>query len=226
MIAIIGAMEEEVNEIAKLMSSQTRKTINGVEFIEGLLNQKAVLVFLSGVGLTNAAMRLTHAINHFVIDGVVNIGTAGGIGDQVQVLDVIISTKVTYHEFDISVFGNPRDFSDKNRFVYKADESYIKLAKSCIDDRCLVGPMVSGNQFISQADQIKSIETFYPEALCADMEAAAIAQVADFFKIPFIILRSISDHVKHPDNNLNFEAYLQKASKRSAEFVYQFVGEL
>lgn len=226
MIAIIGAMEEEVLEITKLIENQSKKTIKDVDFIEGSLNNKAVVVFLSGIGLTNAALRLTLALDHFEIDGVVNIGTAGGIGNEVQVLDVIISTKVAYHEFDISVFGNPRSFSDDNRFCYKADSNYIELAQTLIKDRTLIGPMVSGNQFISEVKQIESIEKYYPEALCADMEAAAIAHVSSFFNCPFIILRSISDHVKHPDNNLSFEAYLQKASKRSAEFVYNFVGAL
>ncbi len=226
MIAIIGAMDEEVSELLKLLDSPQKQLINSVEFTTGKLNGKEALVFQSGVGLTNAAMRTTMAFDHFDIEGVVNIGTAGGLRDDVQVLDVIISTKVTYHEFDITVFGNPRDFSDDNRFVYKADKRYIDLAQKLIHDRVLLGPMVSGNQFISEINQIKSIEKYYPESLCADMEAASIAHVCDFFNKPFIILRSISDHVKHSDNNLSFEEYLQKASKRSAEFVYKFVKEL
>lgn len=226
MIAIIGAMDEEVLELTRLMSSKTSQKINDVEFITGKLNKKDILVFQSGIGLTNAAMRTTMAFDHFEIDGVVNIGTAGGLGNEVKVLDIIISTKVTYHELDISVFGNPRSFVDDNRFLYKADQHYIELAQRLIHDRVLIGPMVSGNQFISEINQIENIEKYYPETLCADMEAAAIAQVCDFFKKPFIILRSISDHVKHSDNNLSFEEYLQKASKRSAEFVFQFVAEL
>ncbi len=226
MIAIIGAMDEEVSELVKLMDTSEIKAINGVDFIIGKLNQKEVCVFQSGIGLTNAAMRTTMAFDHFDISGVVNIGTAGGIGNTVEVLDVIISTKVTYHEFDISVFGNPRSFSDDNRFLYHADSNYIKLAQECIDDRVLLGPMVSGNQFISEESQIQNIEKYYPESLCADMEAASVAHVSSFYKKPFIILRSISDHVKHHDNNLSFEEYLQKASKRSAEFVYKFVAKL
>lgn len=223
MIAIIGAMDEEVIEIIHLCENLSDVYIHGIKFSHGKMNQQDVLVFQSGIGLTNAAIRLTCALDHFPIKTIVNIGTAGGIADQVQVLDVIISTKIAYHEFDITLFGNPRGFMDENCFMYKADENLIQLANSIIHDRVLVGPMVSGNQFISNVNQIESIERYYPQALCADMEAASIAHVADFFKIPFIILRSISDHVKHPDNNLSFENYLQLASKRSAEFVYRFV---
>lgn len=225
MIAIIAAMDEELNEIKDLMSSFRIETIRGIDFLIGVLNSKEVLIFKSGVGLTNAAMRASIACDHFDLSEILNIGTAGGIAENVKVLDVIISTRITYHELDLSVFANPRNFSDANQFVYKADERLIAIA-SALSDNALVGPMVSGNQFISKVDQITDIEKYYPEALCADMEAAAIAQVADYFKIPFIILRSISDHVKHLDNHLSFEAYLKKASKRSADFAYKFVGEL
>ena len=226
MIAIIGAMDEEVAEVFKLMDTKETQTISGIDFVLGTLNHKDVCVFQSGVGLTNAAMRTTIAFENFDIEGLVNIGTAGGLGDHVEILDVIISTKVAYHEFDITVFGNPRDFSDDNRFCYKANQEYINIAKECIEDRVLVGPMVSGNQFISKLEQIENIEKYYPETLCADMEAASIAHVCDFYQKPFIILRSISDHVKHHENNLSFEEYLQEASKRSAEFVYKFLAKL
>jgi len=125
---------------------------------------------------------------------------------------------------DISVFGNPRSFSSENRFVFNADPYYIEKAKTLIGDRVLVGPMVSGNQFISEESQVKTILTYYPSAICVEMEAAAIAHVAAEFKVPFIILRSISDLVIHPKNEMSFETYLHKASDRSAQLCFDFVG--
>jgi adenosylhomocysteine nucleosidase len=223
MIAIIGAMDEEVKAIYDRMEAVERLTIFDLEIIKGQLNKKEVILFKSGVGLTNAAISTSLVLSHYPIESVINIGTAGGIHKDVKVLDVIISSMVTYHDVDISVFGNPRSFSNENRFVYHADEKLVMLAQTILKENIHVGPMVSGHQFISMPQQITDIEHHYPEALCVDMEAAAIAHTSAYFKIPFIILRSISDHVKSDENKISFETYLLKASQRSAQFTFDFV---
>lgn len=223
MIAIIGAMDEEVQAILILMKNVEKKEIFKIELYQGLLNQKEVILFKSGIGLTNAAISSTLIFSHFPIKSVINIGTAGAIHSDVKVLDVIVSSQVTYHDLDISPFGNPRSFSHENRFVYHADAHYVEIAKTLIHKNVHVGAIVSGHQFISKTSQIEEIEAYYPEALCVEMEAASIAQTCSHFKIPFIILRSISDHVKSHENNLSFTEYLQKASQRSAQFAYNFV---
>lgn len=223
MIAIIGAMDEEIQAIYERMQKVEKQSIYQLEVYLGVLNNKEVILFKSGVGLTNAAISTSLVLSHYPIKSVINIGTAGAIHEDVKVLDVVVSTLVTYHDIDISPFGNPRSFSVDNRFVYRADEKLVAMAQKLIEKNVHVGPIVSGNQFISNAQQVKEIETYYPEALCVEMEAASIAQCCAYFSIPFIILRSISDHVKSHENSIGFSEYLKKASQRSAKFTFDFV---
>ncbi len=225
MIAIIGAMDEEVNALLQLMEDVRVESIGKVKFYHGTLNSKEVVLFKSGIGLSMAAMSTSICLSHYSIDGVVNIGTAGGLKDYQNVLDIVVSDKITYHDFDISPFGNTRDFSSNNRFVFHSDESYIqKFNQLNKDERVWIGPLVSGNQFIYNDKQINDITHNFPEALAVEMEGASIAHVCSEFNVPFIVIRSISDLVKNPKNEMTFDEYLHKASERSAKFCYNFMN--
>lgn len=227
MIAIIGAMEEEVAAILHYLEHVETKTIKNIVFHQGTMNGKAVVVFQSGIGLVMAAMSLTVCLDHFEISHVINIGTAGGFHPDQKVLDLVIPDRLTYHDFDITPFGNERNFGPKNRFIYQADETLIRAFKPLIShERVWYGPMVSGNVFVSSPKQIDEIMAHYPEAQCVDMEGTALANVASAVGLPFIIIRSLSDIVTHPDNSITFDEYLTKASTRSAQLCHDFVSRI
>jgi len=225
MLAIIGAMDEEVNALKELMINTRTEKIGPIDFILGTLNNKEIVLFKSGVGLSMAAMSTSICLSHYSIQGVINIGTAGGLKDFQNVLDIVVSDKITYHDFDITPFGNSRDFSESNRYVFSSNEAFINAFKSIQQNQPVwIGPMVSGNQFIHSDEQINLIDKHFPEALAAEMEGAAIAHVSSSFNCPFIVIRSISDLVRNPKNNMTFDEYLIKASERSAQFCFNFVS--
>ena len=55
-----------------------------------------------------------------------------------------------------------------------------------------------------------------------EMEGAAIAQVCYLDKIPFIVIRSISD-TPNGNNEITFEEFLKLASKRCAGLLYELL---
>lgn len=227
MIAIVGAMTEEVGAILVYLKQAQTQTIQHIVFHYGFLNDQEVVVFQSGIGLVMAAMSLTLCLDHFKVSHLVNIGTAGGLDPNQKVLDLVVPDRLTYHDFDISTFGNERNFGPKNRFIYYADPAMIEVLKPLlIHERVWYGPLVSGNQFISTLTQITDIKTNYPEAQACEMEGAALANVASAFQIPFLIIRSLSDIVTHPDNSMSFAQYLEHASARSAKLCFELMGVL
>lgn len=227
MYAIIGAMDEEVNALLRRMQNVELKSIGPVDFMFGTLGNKEVVLLKSGIGLSMAAMSTSICLSHFKIDALINIGTAGGLKPEQNVLDIVVSDKITYHDFDITPFGNERNFSNRNRFVFKGDVHMMEIFKQIeLDHPVWIGPLVSGNQFIHNDEQLATIEKFYPEAIAAEMEGAAIAHVCASFKCPFIVIRSLSDIAHNPQNNLTFDEYLLQASERSAGFTEAFVRRL
>lgn len=220
-------MDEELSEILQRMRHVSTSVVGPITFYLGKLKDQDVLVFKSGVGLSRAAMSTSVALTHFKVLGIVNIGTAGGLDDRLNVLDIVVCDRITYHDLDLEAFGTPRRFRSDNPYVFHADGRYLDLFLSHFTEADVqVGPLVSGHQFIHQAPQIQVIQAHFPEAIAVEMEGAAIAHVAHEFKIPFMTLRSISDLVHAPKNELSFDEYLTRASKRSADFVEKFIGLL
>ena len=230
MIGIIGALEEEVNEILALMDHAKEESIKEVRFFKGQLSGKDVVVMQSGVGKVLSAMTTTMLLERYDITGIVNVGTAGGLSNACKVLDIIVATKVAQFDIDLTEFGYEHSFSE-TRFVVDADIEYVKIAEKVLsgltqESRVFIQPMVTSDQFIHNQEQIDTIMKNYPEAYCADMEAGAIGMVCRQYKTPFIVIRSLSDVATRPNNELTFEEYVKEASKRSAEFCRLFVREI
>ena len=65
---------------------------------------------------------------------------------------------------------------------------------------------------------IQAIKEIYPAALCCEMEGGAIAQVAYQFKVPFVIVRAMSD-VGDEEAGQTFDEFIIEAGKRSAQMI-------
>jgi len=59
----------------------------------------------------------------------------------------------------------------------------------------------------------------FPGAMAVEMEGAAIAQTGFLFKVPFILIRTISDKVRETGNTAVYENRMEKAAKNSAKIV-------
>ena len=197
MIGIIGAMAEEVLEIKKLMVMNQQKEYQGYIFYEGTLNNKGIVLLQGGIGKVNAAIATTLLFTHYSIDYVINIGSAGGLHSHQNVGDVVISSQVVHHDVDVTAFG-----------------------------RALGEVIASGNQFISNSQQVKTIQKHFPEAMCVEMEAAAIAQVCHVYHKKFIITRSLSDVFNKGKSHIQFDEYLKEASLQSAQMCNELVSQL
>lgn len=226
MIGIIGAMHEEVIEIKKLMTDVIIEESHSLTFYVGKLADNKVVLVQSGIGKTLSALTTTVLVTTYNIDLLINVGTAGGISDKLKTLDVIVSERVAQSDFDLTAFGYKRDFSEK-RLAFIADNSLINKVKAQKLDNVYFGDIVSSDSFISSKEQAEALLKNFDTALCADMEAASIAMVLDHFKVPFIVIRSISDVVGSDQGNaMEFSEYLSLASKNSAKITKELVKSL
>ncbi len=224
MIAIIGAMSEEVSALKELIVNLEEKVINNFTYYVGDIANKKVVLTQSGVGKTLSAMTTTALLMNFEVSKVINIGSAGSLVERLNIGDVIIGERVAVSDFNLSAFGYKQGFSE-NRYTFYADNQLLETAKKINIDHVYLGDMVSSDTFINNQDLVNNILVNYDSALCADMEAGSIAMVLNEFNIPFIVIRSISDNVvKSSDNKLDFEAYLQVASKNSAKITHDLIS--
>lgn len=102
-IAVISAFEPEWIALQKAMTGTTEQVINGNRFLLGTLGGKKVVLFLSGVSMTNAAMTTQLALDRFPIKSIVFSGVAGGIDPKLDVGDVVVAD--TWAEYLESAFA-------------------------------------------------------------------------------------------------------------------------
>lgn len=224
MIAIISAMEIENKEILNLCKDVEEKVISNRHFFEATLANQPVICCLSGVGKVNAAMTTTLLLEHFPIDCILNVGTAGGLKDNQKVLDCVLSTRVVEHDFDTSFLDGP----EGKGAYYDANPQLLNRVKKVAEEMKISfheGLIASGDQFISSNEQINKILTDFPESLCVEMEAGGIAQAASNYGVPFIVLRSLSDIAIKEGNEMDFMEYASIASKRSAALCEKVVAQ-
>lgn len=204
MIGIVAAMDAEIHEFEKRMDVVDHtKTIAGCTLTYGKWQGKDVVLCKSGVGKAYAAMSCTILCMQGNIDSIINVGTAGGLTQDEQVLDIVISDKVIQADYDTSPLDGPSGVG----LVYNSDE---KLSQSCIDAanamqiRYHVGTIASQDLFMSRDEDFEKLMNNFPDSICSEMEAGAISAVATKFNIPFVIVRCLSDVVHHNENQWNF----------------------
>lgn len=229
-IGIIGAMELEVEELKAHMSSPNITHRAGMDFYEGLLNGVDSVIVRCGVGKVNASLCVQILADLFQVSHIINTGVAGSLNAKLDIGDILISTDALHHDVDATIFGyRPGEVPQMGIREFPADERLVSLAKeSCEranpDIHALIGRVVSGDQFISDKDtKHKLIVNYYGD--CAEMEGAAIAHSAYLNKIPFVIIRAISD--KADDSaEVDYPVFERAAAKHSAKLVEDLIQRI
>ena len=219
-IIIITAIDEELEAMKAKFENIERKQIRDLIYYEGQKSNQEYILTKCGVGKVNAARVTQMIIDNFDVKYIMNVGIAGSLNDKLEIGDIVIGKKLVQHDFDITIFGHEKGYiTDTGRF-FESDETLIqKYNKPKNDYKILVGTIASGDIFCSQVEMKEKIRKKF-EADCVEMEGAAIAQVCTLNKIPFIIIRSISDK-PNGKNQIDMEKFADMASKRCANLVIQ-----
>lgn len=198
MIGIIGAMEEEVAALKDAMEIEEIREIASMVFCKGKLCGKDVIVVRSGVGKVNAAICAQILAGQFQVDTLINTGIAGSLNAKINIGDMVISTDAIHHDMDASAFDDPvGQVPRMDVFAFPADERLIALAKEVNEEvnpeiKTFTGRVATGDQFVaSQEVKDRIVNNF--QALCTEMEGVGIAHAAYLNKLPYVIIRAISD---------------------------------
>ena len=220
-IGIIFAMQEELIELKKYLHINNEKKIYDLIFYEATLNNQNIILTESGIGKTNAARTTQILIDYYKPEAIFNIGVAGGIAKNLTVGDIIISTSLVQHDFDITAFNHPKGYIPNIGNNIPIDNNLLNTTKTILDTNNISykeGLIASGDIFCTKESMATKINTQF-NALCVEMEGASIAQTAYLSKTPCLVIRSISDC---PDNNnkVAYEEFLETSSNKVAQIMY------
>lgn len=230
MLGIIGAMDEEVAKIKGQMQNVKVMSKAAMDFYEGTLNGKDVVVVRSGIGKVNAAMCTQILADTYQVEAVINTGIAGSLNAQIDIGDIVLSTDTLEHDMDALAFGYPLgQIPRMETLSFEADDKLRALAKKVCEEvvpevSVFEGRVVSGDQFIS--DKKKKdwlVENF--GGYCTEMEGAAIAHAAYLNEIPFLIIRAISD--KADDSaSMDYPTFEAQAIEHSVKLLLELCRQM
>ena len=220
-LGIIGAMDVEVATLKDAMTQKIETTVAGSSYCEGILEGLPVVVVQCGVGKVNAALCVQALCDRFSVTHVVNTGIAGSLNAELDIGDFVISRDAVYHDFDCHILNSDYVVGQVPGLsvrAFPADEALTRLAYAAADSLCpghaKIGTVASGDQFVCSKEQKAQIVAD-TDALCTEMEGAAIAHGAWRNGVPFVVIRAISD--KADDSaGMDYPSFEAMAAKRCA----------
>lgn len=232
-IGVIGAMESEIRHLQAEMKDPIAESYAGLTFYRGKMGKNVLVLVQSGVGKVNAGRTAQALIDRYSPDYLINTGIGGGLGDGLHIGDLVIGTELVQHDFFLSVFGYVRGFvsgfgDGKTPTFFRSDPNLIRaFSESALKflpaGNIRKGRIASGDVFVADAGMKKQIKNDF-SADAVEMEGAAIAQVAMLNRVPFVVVRAVSDLADGTATE-SFETFEAETAALSAKIVESCVSE-
>lgn len=227
MIAILGAMQEEVTPLLKAVGEYKEIKYANNSFYLANFGGKDLVIAYSKIGKVNAALTATVMVEKFGAKKLLFTGVAGALNEKLRVGDMLFGSQLVQHDLDITAFGHPYGYVPGTSIFIKSDENLNNLAQKIASEKeikLLCGTIATGDQFICDTNKKEWIRaTFNADA--TEMEGASVALVCESLGVPFFVLRAISDEAGG-GAEFDFDKFLQDSANISAYFILSMVKEL
>ena len=223
-IGIIIAMDKEFRRISELLDGLKVEIDGGRKFVTGRLGDNELVLHQCGIGKVNAAIGASEMIRRYNPDLMVSTGCAGGGRTDMEVMDIVASTELAYHDvycgeaMGKTAYGQVQGMPAR----YTSPSELVEKAKS-VSPRVHAGLIVTGDWFVDSKEKMREIVGHFPEAAAVDMESAAIAQTCHIYGIPFISFRVISDIPLKDTNASQYHDFWNTVADNSFETTREFL---
>lgn len=225
-IAVINAMQKEHEQFASLLTSVRRVDAGSVHFVEGQFEGRRMVLSVCGIGKVNAAVGAVEMIRRYHPQAIVNTGVAGGLDENLHVMDIVAGDRIAYHDVDCGPEAELGQVQGLPKYFEASPALLAQALKAEASVNVCAGLIVSGDKFISKQADLAQIKKLYPEALAVDMESGAIAQVCHLYDTPFLSLRIVSDTPGQAGHFAQYANFWGEMAERSFEATRQVVKQL
>ena len=218
-IGIIAAMDVEIEALKERVGEFETFELASHTYYRGNIGNKTVIFSNSGIGKVNAAITTQVLIDNFKPDAIINVGIAGGLDKSLKHMSIVVADKLTYHDFDHYLMGKYYPFTTE----FYCDKNLIEKSKDIMKDEDIhVGTVITGDVFVDSTELQRQLHDKY-NALCVEMEGASIAHTSFANKIPFVVVRSISDFADD-DSETDYENFEKIAADKAGNFLVDLIN--
>ncbi|MDI6602193.1 MAG: 5'-methylthioadenosine/adenosylhomocysteine nucleosidase [Thermoanaerobacteraceae bacterium] len=229
MIGIIGAMGEEIEILLNKCNIIKKSELAGMLFNRCEINEKDCVLVVSGIGKVNAAVCTQILISNFNANTVINTGVAGAIDSRLDIGDIIISNELMEYDVDVTAFGYKKGIIPRMKTsIFKAEPHLIdisyKASSKNADIKSYIGRIISGDKFIASMDEAKRLKEEF-NGLAVEMEGAAIAHTCHLNRVPFVVIRAISDRADGKAN-IAYNEFVHSSAKKASNIILNVLDNL
>ncbi len=203
LIGIVAALRQELSLLIRHVRNPVPKKAGGLDMVTGRLNDVEVAITSTGIGKVRAAAATQALIDAFAPGEVWCIGLGGALDVKLKAGDVVIADELYQHDLDLSGGSRVAALLTKGRgaSLVKCDERLVELAKGdchlshgkrLTPNQIHVGRIVTGDRAVLKTKDRKELAR-RTRALCVEMEGAAVGYTCARNRIPFIVIRAVSD---------------------------------
>ncbi|MDZ4736896.1 MAG: 5'-methylthioadenosine/adenosylhomocysteine nucleosidase [Rhodospirillaceae bacterium] len=247
-LGILCALPQEMQLLATSLAESRPDERAGTTFLSGALDGCAVTIAEGGIGKVGSALAATLLLERFNCRTLIFTGVAGGLDPALGIGDIVIAERLIQHDYG-SVVGDAHvafrggDFplgGTRRDPAFALDPLLLErlkaglagyappmLAASVIgkkkgrQPRLVFGTVVTGDVFVNSAAMRERLRERW-SAQAVEMEGAAVAQVAERFGVPAIVIRALSD-LAGAESHMDFGQFLDVASEAAADVVRRVV---
>lgn len=227
-ILLVFAQKEEYDAFFSNIFFSNISLSNGLELTKAKIEKSTIYSFFSGVGKTAMAYKLGLFLSVIKPDLIINIGVSGSISDKLNVYDVLVAEKACYYDADLREFNYEYGQMSGCPLYFECDKEIVDYLKnySTNDETVKTGLIITGDKFITKEKIDPNWFEYFDNPVSCDMESATVGQIAFINKIPFAIIRAISDSPNKSDTNVDeYNAKLNNASIKAANLVLIFLKD-
>ncbi|MCW3107216.1 MAG: 5-methylthioadenosine/S-adenosylhomocysteine nucleosidase [Segetibacter sp.] len=237
--AIVGAFQLEVELLKNKIQDIKEQRIEGIPFYTGKLNGQPIVLTRSGIGKVNAALTTALLLEHFRPKQLLFTGIAGAMNPTLHPGDIVVGKLLAHHDYGRRMpegmmrvpTKNPYYFAD-NPIFFPSDSLLVVVSQTAAKDiqlqsigdykpQIITGTIITGDIFLADTKLNQQLQKEY-NSDAVEMEGAAVAQICYQEKVPFIIIRSLSDSADD-SAALDFKKYGKVAAENSAMFILEIL---
>lgn len=242
-LGLICAVPEEIGHFGDHLLIAERSVLAGFTFLDGHIDGRRVILVEAGIGKVNAAIVATLLLQHFQVRALIFSGVAGGLDPDLGIGDVIIARTLIQHDYGALCDGELTAYQPgvpplpglEGPVGYHLPADLEARVAAALTDFHLpalpatatggtarqpllrFGTVLTGDHFLNCGRTREALHARF-QAQAIEMEGAALAQVAQRFGVPLLVVRALSD-LAGAESHLDFPSFARAAAAGAASLV-------
>ena len=226
MLGIIGAMDIEVEELCSMLNITEVTAISGIKFNKGTIHGKDVVIAKCSEGKVNASIAAQIMCYHYHANKIINTGVAGGLLPEMNICDIVIGTAAVQHDYDLTPVGYQKGQIPNIEGIWfncnpQMTDALYEIASKLPKITAYKGIVATGDQFINSEEKQTQLHNDF-NAVCTEMEGAAIGQVCYLNKVDYCIIRAMSDKADG-NSNIDFREFVEMACEKTVSILTEYI---